>query len=195
MLAIVIVIIVVLLVVLMAAVGFNALVRQRNRTREAWSQIDVELKRRHDLIPNLVHTVKGYAAHESGTFQAVTAARAAAITAGASADPAAVAGAEQTLTRTVHSLLAVAENYPALRAQEGFLALQEQLTATEDKLEYARRYYNASVRDYNTAIESFPARLAAAPLGFQPGVFFQSDPSERDAPVVDFIAPTRPLAG
>src|ERR1700722_15539698 len=120
---------------------FNGLVRRKNRTTEAWSQIDVELKRRHDLIPNLVQTVKGYAAHESATFEAVTASRASAISAGATKDPAAMASAENTLNRSLRSLFAVAENYPVLRAQEGFLALQEQLTASEDKVEYARHYY------------------------------------------------------
>ena len=120
---------------------FNGLVRRRNRTAEAWSQIDVELKRRLDLIPNLVATVKGYATHEGGTLEAVTQARASAVSAGASADPAKVAVAENALRSSLRSLFAVAENYPTLRAVESFVASQEQLTATEDKLEYARRYY------------------------------------------------------
>ena len=189
---VVIVIAVVLLVALGIMIGFNSLVRRRNRTNEAWSQIDVELKRRHDLIPNLVQTVRGYAAHESGTFGAVTAARASAITAGATADPAAVASAEHTLNRSLVSLFAVAENYPVLRAQDGFLALQGELATSEDKVEYARRYYNASVRDYNTAVQSLPRSLLAAPFGFHPFAFFQAPAADRDAPAVDFVGPAQP---
>ncbi len=170
-------IIVAIIVILAVLTGwmFNGLVRRKNRTAEAWSQIDVELKRRHDLIPNLVATVKGYATHESGTFEAVTQARAAAVSAGASADPAKVAAAENGLSSTLRSLFAVAENYPALRAVESFLALQEQLTATEDKLEYARRYYNTSARDYNTAIQTFPRTLIAGPFHFTAVAFFEAD--------------------
>jgi len=192
--AVVIVVAIVLVVVLAAGLGYNSLVRKRNRTGEAWSQIDVELKRRHDLVPNLVQTVRGYATHESGTFEAVTDARARAVTAGATADPNAVAAAENTLSSSLRSLFAVAENYPLLRAQEGFLALQEQLTATEDKLEYARRYYNTSARDYNTATQSFPRTLIASPFGFHPVVFFQADETDKDVPVVDFTAATAPGA-
>ena len=195
MLAIVIVVvIVVLLVASGAAVGFNSLVRKRNRTQEAWSQIDVELKRRHDLIPNLVASVKGYAAHESGTFEAVTASRASAISAGAGTSPAAVASAENALTGSLRSLFAVAENYPLLRAQEGFLALQEQLATSEDKLEYARRHYNTSVRDFNTATQSFPRTLLAGPFGFRPFEFFETAATDRETPAVDFAAPTLPTA-
>ncbi len=194
--AVIIVVIVVLVVALVAMAGYNNLVRKRNRTKEAWSQIDVELKRRHDLIPNLVASVKGYAAHESGTFEAVTASRAAAISAGAGTSPAAVAGAENTLSSSLRSLFAVSENYPALRAQEGFLALQEQLATSEDKLEYARRHYNSSVRDYNTAAQSFPRALLAGPFGFRPFEFFETAPVDRGTPVVDFSAPapTSPTA-
>jgi LemA protein len=156
----------------------------------------VELKRRHDLIPNLVNTVKGYAAHESGTFEAVTRARAAAVSAGASADPAQIAPAENALSASLRSLFAVAENYPTLRAVESFKALQEQLTATEDKLEYARRYYNTSARDYNTAIQTFPRTLIAGPFGFTPVTFFEvDDAAERAVPVVDFGSPAQPSAG
>jgi LemA protein len=192
--AVVSIIIILLIVGMGAGFAFNGLVRRRNRTKEAWSQIDVELKRRHDLIPNLVQTVKGYAAHESATFEAVTASRASAISAGATNDPAAMASAENTLNRSLRSLFAVAENYPVLRAQEGFLALQEQLTASEDKVEYARRYYNTSVRDYNTATESFPRTLIAGPLGFHPCEFFQTDEADRATPIVDFAAPAAPSA-
>ena len=187
---VIVVIVVVPIIVLGAVLSFNSLVRKRNRTSEAWAQIDVQLKRRHDLIPNLVQTVRGYAAHEGATFQAVTAARASAVTAGATADPATIASAENGLSRSMRSLFAVAEQYPALRAQEGFLALQEELTATEDKVEYARRYYNSSVRDYNTAVQSFPRALLAAPFGFHASAFFQTDATDRETPAVDFGAPT-----
>jgi LemA protein len=195
MLVVVVLIVIVAIMVLGVVVGFNSLVRKRNRTNEAWSQIDVELKRRHDLIPNLVATVKGYAAHESGTLEAVTTSRASAIRAGSGADPGAVATAENALSTSLRSLFAVAENYPALRAQEGFLALQEQLAATEDKLEYARRYYNTSARDFNTAMQSFPRTLLAAPFGFHTVEFFQTDAVEKENPTVDFTAAARPSSG
>ncbi len=184
-----IIVVIVVLLLLLGGWMFNGLVRRKNRTAEAWSQIDVELKRRHDLIPNLVASVKGYATHESSTFEAVTHARAAAITAGTSADPAKVATAENGLSSTLRSLFAVAESYPALRAVESFVALQEQLTATEDKLEYARRYYNTSARDYNTAIQTFPRTLIAGPFHFTSVAYFEAGAADRDAPVVDF-APT-----
>jgi LemA protein len=184
--AIVIVLIVVAVIVLFVIAGFNGLVRRRNRTREAWSQIDVELKRRHDLIPNLVETVKGYAAHERGTFEAVTNARAAAVNAGASGDPTKVGPAENVLTQSLRSLFAVAENYPDLKASQNFRDLQEQLTATEDKIAFARRYYNTSVRDFNTAIQTFPRNLFASMLGFQPFDFIEDEPADREVPHVDF---------
>jgi LemA protein len=178
----------VVLVVLLGlgVLAFNGLVRRRNRVQEAWSEIDVELKRRHDLIPNLVETVKGYAAHESKTFEAVTAARAGAVSAGATGDPAQVGPAENMLSQTLRSLFAVSENYPQLRAVETFLQLQEQLTATEDKLEYARRFYNTSGRDYNIALQSFPRNLLAGPFGFHAVAFFQTDEAERQVPEVNF---------
>jgi len=186
-----IVIVVVVLVVLGAGVFlFNGLVRRRNRTKEAWSEIDVELKRRHDLIPNLVGTVKGYAAHEQGTFEAVTAARAGAVAAGATGDPAKIGPAENALSASLRSLFAVAENYPQLRAVESFLQLQEQLTATEDKLEYARRYYNTSARDYNIALQTFPRNVLAGTLGFQAVGFFEIAETDRTVPEVNFDAPT-----
>ena len=161
-----VIVIVLIVIVVLLALGlwaiFNGLVRRRNRTQEAWSEIDVELKRRHDLIPNLVSTVEGYASHEKSTFEAVTNARAAAVAAGETGDPTKVAAAENALSGTLRSLFAVAENYPQLRAVESFLQLQETLTATEDKIEYARRYYNTSARDYNTALQSFPATSSRA---------------------------------
>jgi LemA protein len=186
------VIVVVILVVVLLGGGvlaFNGLVRKRNRVQEAWSEIDVELKRRHDLIPNLVETVKGYASHESATFEAVTAARAGAVSAGSTGDPAKVGPAENVLSQTLRSLFAVSENYPQLRAVESFLQLQEQLTATEDKIEYARRFYNTSGRDYNIALQSFPRNLLASSFGFHAVAFFQTDETDRQVPVVSFTGP------
>ena len=191
MVALIIIVVVVVLLLAGGVLAFNGLVRRRNRTQEAWSEIDVELKRRHDLIPNLVESVKGYAAHEQGTFEAVTAARAGAINAGATGDPGKIAPAENILTQSLRSLFAVAENYPQLRAVESFLQLQEQLTATEDKLEYARRYYNTSARDFNIALQTFPRNLLAGAFGFHPVGFFQTDEVERAVPEVSF-APTPP---
>ena len=185
----------VVVVLALAAFAFNDMVRRRNRTAEAWSQIAVEIERRHDLIPNLVHTVKGYAAHESGTFEAVTRARVAAVDAGASKDPKAVAAAESTLSTTLRSLFAVAEAYPVLRASENFRALQEELTATEDKLEFARRYYNASARDYNSAIQTFPRALAAKPLGFTPVGYYEVEAGTVAVPLVDFGPPAPSAIG
>lgn len=187
-----VVIVIVVVVVLLGGLvlAYNGLVRRRNRTQEAWSEIDVELKRRHDLIPNLVETVKGYAAHERQTFEDVTAARAAAVAAGTTGDPAKIAPAENLLTQSLRSLFAVAENYPQLRAVESFLQLQEQLTATEDKLEYARRYYNTSARDYNIALQTFPRNLVAGAFNFIPAAFFQTAEDERAVPQVSFTAPT-----
>ena len=176
-----------------AVLAYNGLVRRRNRTAEAWSQIDVELKRRHDLIPNLVQTVTGYATHERGTFEDVTRARAAAVSAGATGDTAQIARAENALSASLRSLFAVAENYPALRAVESFTQLQEQLTATEDKLEYARRYYNASARDYDTALQTFPRNLIAGAFRFTPVGFFEAEAEAEEVPQVSF--PGAPLPG
>ena len=178
--------VIVVLLVIGAWLAYNSLVRRRNRTQEAWSQIDVELKRRHDLIPNLVETVQGYAAHERATFEAVTAARAGAVAAGASGDPAAVGRAENALSGTLRSLFAVAENYPQLRAVESFLQLQEQLTTCEDKLEFARRYYNTSTRDYNIALQTFPRNLLAGPWGFRALAYFEATDADRVLPAVSF---------
>ena len=193
------VLIVVIVIVVVLALGlwlaFNGLVRKRNRTQEAWSEIDVELKRRHDLIPNLVSTVEGYASHERGTFEAVTEARANAVSAGASGDPAKIGPAENALSGTLRSLFAVAENYPQLRAVESFVQLQETLTATEDKIEYARRYYNTSARDYNIALQSFPRNLIAGPFGFKAVAFFAADEEDRAVPQVSFPGSDAAAAG
>jgi LemA protein len=193
-LIIAIVIVVVLVLVLGLWVVFNGLVKKRVRTQEAWSEIDVELKRRHDLIPNLVSTVKGYAAHEQGTFKAVTEARANAISAGETGDPVQISPAENALSGALRSLFAVAENYPQLRAVEGFLQLQETLTATEDKIEFARRYYNTSARDYDIALKTFPRNLIAAPFQFKAVEFFTTTDDERTVPQVSFIGST-PASG
>jgi LemA protein len=182
----IVVIVVVVLLALAFWLAFNGLVRKRNRTQEAWSEIDIELKRRHDLIPNLVSTVQGYAAHEQGTFEAVTQARANAVAAGATSDPEKIAPAENALSGTLRSLFAVAENYPQLRAVESFLQLQEELTATEDKIEFARRYYNTSARDYNTALQTFPRNLIAGPFNFRAVAFFAADDADRAVPDVQF---------
>jgi LemA protein len=187
-----IILIVVVLIVLYVAYRFNRLIRLRTRTQEAWSDIDVELKRRYDLIPNLVNTVQGYAAHERGVFEAVTAARTNALAASKSGDPSAMAGAEDALTGSTRQLLAVAENYPQLKASELFLNLQEQLTTTEDKVEFSRRFYNGNVRDFNTALQTFPTNIYGQIMHFQPFAFFQVADAERVAPTVSFTpsAPT-----
>jgi LemA protein len=190
---------VVLLVVIVLVAGwfvltYNNLVGRRNRTQEAWSQIDVELKRRHDLIPNLVETVKGYAAHERGTFDEVTQARANAVAAGATGDPAKIGAAENVLSQSLRSLFAVSENYPELKASSNFSQLQEELTATEDKLEFSRRYYNGNVRDYNTSLQVLPTSLIASMFGFQPFAFFQADEGDRAVPQVSFPGATAAAA-
>jgi LemA protein len=188
MIVLIIVVVIVVLLALALWLAFNGLVRKRNRTQEAFSEIDVELKRRHDLVPNLVSTVQGYAAHEQGTFEAVTQARANAVTAGATGDPGKIGPAENALSGTLRSLFAVAENYPQLRAVESFLQLQETLTATEDKIEYARRYYNTSARDYNIALQTFPRNLIAEPFHFKAVAFFATDEEDRAVPAVTFPA-------
>ena len=181
-----IVIAVVVLIVLWLVFTYNGLVTARNRTQEAWSEIDVELKRRHDLIPNLVNTVQGYMGHERGTLEAVTNARANAVAAGATGDPAKIGQAENLLSQSLRSLFAVSENYPDLKAISAFTNLQENLTATEDKLEFSRRFYNGNVRDYNTKLQTLPTSLIAGALGFKPFGFFQADEGDRAVPQVSF---------
>jgi len=177
---------IVILLVLYLVFVYNGLVSARNRTQEAWSEIDVELKRRHDLIPNLVNTVQGYMGHERGTLEAVTNARAAAVAAGATGDPTKIGAAENMLSQSLRSLFAVSENYPDLKAISAFTNLQENLTATEDKIEFSRRFYNGNVRDYNIKLQSFPTVLVAGPLGFKPFGFFQADDGDRAVPQVSF---------
>jgi LemA protein len=161
--------------------AFNRLVRLRNETEAGWSNIDVQLKRRNDLIPNLVESVKAYAAHERGLFDEITQARAAVSGAGG---PAQAAAASDQLSGAMGRLFAVAENYPQLRASENFQQLQGELTDTEDKIAAARRYYNSVVQNYNSAIQSFPALLYAGLLGFHRREFFSAQESERATPQV-----------
>jgi len=175
----VIVVVVVVLILLFFWLGFNGLVKRRNQVDNAWSQIDVQLKRRHDLIPNLVETVKGYAAHERGTFEAVTNARANAMNAQTPADQ---AQAENVLSGALKSLFAVAEAYPDLKANQNFLNLQEELTSSEDRIAYARQFYNDSVLSYNTKIQQFPTVILASMFNFDKREFFDAAP-EDTAPV------------
>src|SRR5467141_3411218 len=177
---------IVILVGLWLVFTYNGLISARNRTQEAWSEIDVELKRRHDLIPNLVNTVQGYMGHERGTLEAVTNARAAAVAAGATGDPAKIGQAENVLSQSLRSLFAVSENYPDLKAIAAFTNLQETLTATEDKIEFSRRFYNGNVRDYNIKLQTLPTSLIAGALGFKPFAFFQADDADRAVPQVNF---------
>ena len=187
MVAVIVIIVIVVLIALVFVVSYNGLVRLRNRIDSAWSQIGVQLERRHDLIPNLIETVKGYATHESTVFQNVTQARAAAVAAGASASPQARAQAENALTTALRSVFAVAENYPQLQAIQEFKDLSENLTATEDKIAFARRFYNGNVRDYNTALQTFPTNLFATTFGFKAEEYFElADAAERETPQVKF---------
>ena len=162
---------------------YNRLVALRNRVDNGWSQIDVQLRRRYDLIPNLVETVQGYATHEREVFEHVTEARARAIDATAVPDQ---AQAENQVTRGLRQLLAVAENYPELKANENFLALQEELTGTESKIAYARQFYNDQVMRLNTLIGSFPSNLVARTFGFRNREFFDLEEPARGPSVVDF---------
>jgi len=171
---------------------YNSLVRLKVSCDDAWADIDVQLKRRYDLIPNLVETVKGYAAHERGTFEAVTNARNRAMTATGPADKAA---AENMLTGALKSLFALSEAYPQLRAVESFTSLQNSLSQIEDTVQNARRYYNAVVRDLNTKILQFPTNIIAGMLGFKQREFFEvSSAAEREAPKVSFGNPAAPTA-
>jgi LemA protein len=175
---------VVAVVAIIVIVLYNKLASLRVRADAAWADIDAQLKRRYDLIPNLVETVKGYAAHEKGTFERVTEMRAAAINAQGVAEQ---AKAENMLTQALRSVFAVAENYPQLRASENFNQLQDSLVEIEDKVQAARRYYNAVVRDYNTQVQVIPSSLVAWMFNFKDRDYFELDsPEERQAPKVDF---------
>lgn len=166
---------------------YNRFISLRNRTKEAWSDIDVQLKRRYDLIPNLVETVKGYASHERELLEKVTQARARAIAAEQSGHPKEIGEAENFLSSTLKSLFAVSENYPDLKASVNFLELQRELRDTEDKVQAARRFYNGNIRDLNTKIESFPDSIIAQIFGFKQMEFFEiGEAGERETPQVKF---------
>jgi len=175
---------IILAILVILALIYNGLVRSRNRVDEAWSDIDVQLKRRYDLIPNLIETVKGYAAHEKNVFEEVTAARAQAQSAGTLE---AKQAAEDRLSGAIRGIFAVAENYPQLKASENFKQLQSDLTDTEDKIQAARRFYNGNVRDYNTKLQVFPTNVFANLLGFKQRPFYGvENEAERAAPKVSF---------
>jgi LemA protein len=183
---------VVVLLVFWLILLYNRMVRLRNEANTGWSNIDVQLKRRNDLIPNLVETVKGYASHERGTFDEVTQARAAVQQA---QTPAATAQASDMLTGALGKLFAVAEAYPDLKANQNFLQLQATLSDTEDKISAARRYYNSTVMRYNNGIQTFPSVLVAGPFGFhQKELFEVENAAEREVPQVSFAAPSGPAA-
>lgn len=175
-----IILVIVAVLVLWLAGSFNGLVRARNRVKEAWSDIDVQLKRRYDLIPNLVETVKGYASHEREVLESVIKARSAAM--GARGLPE-KGQAENALSGTLKSLFALAEAYPQLRAVEGFTKLQDELTDTEDKIQAARRFYNTNVLALNTKIEQFPTNIVASSFNFQKAEFFQLESDKEREPV------------
>ena len=179
----IIIVVAALVVVGWLIVTYNGLVQRRMRIDEAFAQIDVQLKRRHDLIPNLVNAVKGYMEFEQDVLTKVTEARANAIAAGARG-PVEQAAAENALTAALRSLFAVVENYPQLKANENVLALQEQLTTTENQISFSRQHYNATVMDYNTAIATFPTVLIAGAFGFTKRDFFEAEPEAATVPVV-----------
>ena len=177
------VIVLVVVVALWAVSAHNGLVRLKNRVDNAWAQIDVQLKRRSDLVPNLVETVKGYAAHEKDTLDAVIEARNKGL---AAQGPAQAAAADGALSGALGRLLALSEAYPDLKANTNFLALQEELTATEDKVGYARQFYNDAVTSMNTKIGQFPASILASRMALTPREYFQADEAARQAPKVQF---------
>jgi len=175
---------VIVVLILFVLVTYNSLVRKRVRVRNAWSQIDVQLKRRYDLIPNLIETVKGYAAHERETLERVTQARQQAVSAGTVRDQ---AQAENMLTAALRQLFALSEAYPDLKANQNFMQLQEELTTTENKISFARQHYNNVVEQYNTAIQVFPAVILAGMFGFAREEFFElEDHRAREVPQVRF---------
>jgi LemA protein len=180
-----IILIVIVVVVVLFVVGlYNGLVTRRNRIDEAFAQIEVQLKRRHDLIPNLVEAVKGYMGFEQSVLTKVTEARANAVAAGGQG-PAQQAQAENVLTGALRSLFAVVENYPDLKASQNVMQLQEQLTTTENQISFSRQHYNATVLDYNNSIQTFPAVVIAGPMGFTKREFFDAEPEAEQVPSVD----------
>ena len=188
-LALIIVLVVVALLVIVLIASYNGLVRLRNRVDNAWAQIDVQLKRRYDLIPNLVETVKGYAAHERQTLEAVIQARNMAMSA---TGPAQQAQAENMITGALKSLFALSEAYPDLKANQNFLNLQEELTGTEGRIAYARQFYNDTVQRYNTKIQTFPTVVIAGMLHFAPREYFEVDEGSREPVRVSFDTPPAP---
>jgi LemA protein len=182
--ALIVIIVILAVVAIMVALLYNGLVRRRNQVDNAWSQIDVQLKRRHDLIPNLVEAVKDYMSYEQETLTKVTDARAAAVSAG-SQGPEAQARAENALTQSLRSLFAVAENYPDLKANQNVLSLQEELTTTENKISFARQFYNDSVMTFNMMIQQFPSNLIAGMFNFSARQFFQAEEADKEVPKVD----------
>ncbi len=179
----IIILVIVVVIAFVVIAMYNSLVQLKVRCDSAWADIDVQLKRRHDLIPNLVETVKGYAAHEKGTFENIAKFRSQAMQATTPADKAA---AENQLTGALKSLFAVAENYPQLKASEEFTQLQGSLSQTEDAIQNSRRYYNAVVRDLNTKIQSFPTNILANMAGFQQRQFFEAESTDREPVAVKF---------
>ncbi len=180
---------IIVIVALGAVVSYNRFVSQKQMIKDAWANIDTELRRRYDLIPNLVETVKGYASHEREVFENVTKARAAATA--ATGSPAEQAAAEGPFVAAMRQLLAVAENYPELKANQNFLALQQELANTEDRLQTARRLYNSNVRDFNRRVQAFPSSLIANSFHFEAAEFFEVEESIREAgaPQVNFTQP------
>ena len=179
-----VVVLVIVLLALFVGVTYNSLVRRRNEVDNAWSQIDVQLKRRLDLIPNLVETVKGYAAHEKTALEAVIAARNSGMA--ASSDPHAQASADNAMTGALRQLFALSEGYPDLKANQGFVSLQEELANTESRIAYARQFYGDAVSTYNTAIQKFPNVVFAGMLGFSEREFFEAEDAARVVPEVKF---------
>jgi LemA protein len=181
-----IIVLAVVAVLVLIVIGlYNGLVRARNQVDNAWSQIDVQLKRRIDLIPNLVETVKGYAAHEKATLDAVVTARNAAIAAPAG-DPHAQAAADNQITGALRQLFALSEAYPDLKANQNFLAMQEELTATEGRVAYARQFYNDTVLSYNNKLQTFPTVVLAGMFNFTTRDYFEADGADRQVPKVEF---------
>jgi LemA protein len=182
---VIILIVIVVLAILMFVFAYNGVVRLRNRVDSSWSQIGVQLERRHDLIPNLVETVKGYAAHERQTLDEVVQARNSAVQA-KDQGPAQSAQAENVLSGALRQLFALSENYPDLKANQNFLNLQEELTSTEDRISYARQFYNDSVQKYDTKIQTFPTNLISGMFNFQKREYFQAEQGATDVPKVQF---------
>ena len=183
--AVILILVIIVVAVLFFVFTFNNVIRFRNRVDSAWSQISVQLQRRHDLIPNLIETVKGYAAHEATTLEAVTAARTGAVQA-QQAGPAQQAQAENVLSGALRQLFALSESYPDLKANQNFLQLQEELTSTEDRIAYARQFYNDSVQKYNTRIQTFPTVVIAGMFNFTKREFFEAEQGSTEVPKVQF---------